>query len=119
MSRQMTANSATVPVFAGSASAVGQNSAISSYVTRPWMNAPILPSSSLKCWCSSSSTKCQSMSWSGPSKNPSRETEMDRMSLRIGGLADRLGYAARRAEHGYRVRVRVARNVTRAGPPGP
>src|SRR3954447_30269 len=75
MSRQMRANSTMGAVLAGSWSAVGQNSAISSYVTRPSRNAPIAPSRWLKSVCSSSSTRCQLRSWPGPSKKPSRETD--------------------------------------------
>src|SRR5680860_1274377 len=47
------------------------------------MNAPIARHSSLKCWCSSSSTRPQLMSLSGPSKNPSKDTDTIRMIFRI------------------------------------
>jgi hypothetical protein len=48
MSRQIRANSTMGPVLDGSVSAVGQNPAISSCVTRPFRKAPIAPSCSLK-----------------------------------------------------------------------
>jgi len=76
MSRQIPANSATGPALDGSASAVGQYRAISSWVTRPSRKAPISPSCSLKWRCNSSSTRCQSIWRSGPSMKPSRDTEI-------------------------------------------
>jgi len=74
-------------VLDGSASAVGQNSAINSYMTRPLRKALMARSSSLMWSCSSSSTRCQSRPPSGPSKNPSTETDSIRMIFRAGAAS--------------------------------
>jgi hypothetical protein len=83
ISRQMPAYSTSVAVLVGIESAVGQNSAISSWVTRPSRKALIAPSSWLKCRCSSSSTMCQSSSRFGPSMKPSTETDIIQMIFLI------------------------------------
>src|SRR5262252_9230281 len=50
---------------------------------RPSRNAPAVPSHSLKCRSRSSSTECQSISRSGPSKKPSRDTDIVKMIFRM------------------------------------
>ena len=84
MSRLMRANSTMGGGLEGSVSAVGQNPAMSSWVTRPSRKAPMEASCSLKWACSSSSTSCQSSSWFGPSMNPSTDTDIMKMSFLIG-----------------------------------
>src|SRR5580698_5995888 len=83
MSRQMRANSAVNAGVSGSASAVGQCPAISSYVTRPSRKAPAVPSQSLKCPIRSSPTNCQSSSRPGPSKKPSSDSDIMKTSFRL------------------------------------
>ena len=77
--------STIVAELEGSWSAVGQKPAISSWTTRPSRKPPIDASTSLKCECSSSSTRCQLMSRSGPSMNPSRDTDIMRTIFLIYG----------------------------------
>jgi hypothetical protein len=64
-------------VAAGSASAVGQYSVISSYSRRLYKKALIARASSLKNLCSSSSTRTQSRDRLGVSTKPSRETDIE------------------------------------------
>jgi hypothetical protein len=47
----------------------------------PLRKAPIAPRTSLKCWWTSSSTRCQEMSRSGPSMKPSADTDIMRTML--------------------------------------
>lgn len=85
--------SAVGPLLEGSESAVGQNPAMSSWVTRPFRKAPTVLSCSLKWRCSSSSTMCQSIWRSGPSMKPSTDIDIIRMIFLITVLAEAVGAA--------------------------
>src|SRR3954464_15270089 len=105
MSRQIRAKSTTNGVASGSASAVGQNSAISWYVVLPSRNAAIRRRTSFTCSWNSWSTRCQSICRCGPSMKPSSEIDMKATTAPTGsafrhedaeGVARRVGVHAQR-----------------------